>query len=108
MGFDTYALSAVAVMSAVTIFLRVIPFLVFKDRETPPYISFLGKYLPYSIMGMLVIYCLKDISLAEPAISAAALAAAVFTAALYVFKRNTLFGIAGGTVFYMLLLRLLG
>ena len=52
----------VAVMAAVTILLRFLPFLVFRN-ETPPYLVYLGKVLPPAIIGMLVIYCLKDVSL---------------------------------------------
>ena len=56
----------IAVMAAVTILLRFLPFMVFR-RETPPYIAYLGKVLPPAIIGMLVIYCLKDITpLARP------------------------------------------
>ena len=53
----------IAVMSAVTILLRFLPFLIFRGK-TPAYISYLGKVLPPAIIGMLVIYCLKDISFA--------------------------------------------
>ena len=51
----------IAVMAVVTILLRFLPFLVFR-KETPPYITYLGKVLPPAIIGMLVIYCLKDIT----------------------------------------------
>lgn len=52
----------VAVMALVTMGLRFLPFLVFKKR-TPGYITYLGEVLPSAIMGMLVVYCLKDVSL---------------------------------------------
>ena len=44
----------IAVMAVVTILLRFLPFLVFR-KETPPYITYLGKVLPPAIIGMLVI-----------------------------------------------------
>ena len=52
----------IAVMSVVTILLRALPFLIFR-KETPAYITYLGRVLPPAIIGMLVIYCLKDVSL---------------------------------------------
>ena len=58
----------IAVMAVVTILLRFLPFLVFR-KETPPYITYLGKVLPPAIIGMLVIYCLKDVSPLAPLIS---------------------------------------
>jgi branched-subunit amino acid transport protein AzlD len=51
-------------ISITTIFIRILPFLLFPDhKDTPKYVEYLGKVLPYTIIGMLVIYCLKDISL---------------------------------------------
>ena len=52
----------VAVMAVGTILLRFLPFIIFR-KETPPYITYLGKVLPPAIIGMLVIYCLKDVKL---------------------------------------------
>ena len=52
----------------VTMATRFIPFLIFGEkRKTPAIIEYLGTVLPCAIMGMLVVYCLKDISfLASP------------------------------------------
>ena len=59
----SHAALIIAVAGAVTLLLRFLPFLIFGGkRETPPYIVYLGKVLPYAIMGMLVIYCLRGIS----------------------------------------------
>ena len=51
----------VAIMAIVTMLLRFLPFIVFR-KETPEYISYLGRVLPAALIGMLVIYCLKDVS----------------------------------------------
>lgn len=57
----------VAVIAGVTAFLRFIPFLVFGGKKkTPPYITYLSGVLPYAIMGMLVVYCLKNVNLLAP------------------------------------------
>ena len=56
----THSVLIVAVTALVTVAVRFLPFLIFgKGRPTPPFITYLGKVLPYAIMGMLVIFCLK-------------------------------------------------
>ena len=61
---NTHAALMVAVTAAVTVALRFLPFLIFGgERKTPAYISYLGKVLPYAIMGMLVLFCLKGVSI---------------------------------------------
>ncbi len=97
----------IAVMALVTAALRFLPFLVFgENRETPPLIAYLGKILPFAIMGMLVVYCLKDVTLnAAPFGIPEALGCAV-VALLHIWKRNTLLSVGAGTVCYMLLVQL--
>ena len=57
---DLHAVLLVAVTSVVTILLRFLPFAIFSgNRKTPAYVTYLGKVLPYAIMGMLVVFCLK-------------------------------------------------
>ena len=94
----------IAVMAAVTILLRFLPFLVFR-KETPPYIAYLGRVLPPAIIGMLVIYCLKDISLLEKPFGLPELIAAVCVVCAQVLKRNSLISILTGTVVYMVLIQ---
>ena len=97
----------VAVMAAVTIVIRFLPFWVFGDgRETPPCITYLGKVLPYAVMGMLVVFCLKNVSLAAAPHGVPELIAGTLVVLLHVWKRNTLLSIAGGTACYMLLVQL--
>ena len=58
-----HAAALVAVIAGVTIALRFAPFLLLRGQETPKFIAYLGRVLPYAIMGMLVVYCLKDMDL---------------------------------------------
>ena len=98
----------IAVIALVTALLRFLPFLVFNGRRPiPGVVRDLGKILPYAVMAMLVVYCLKGMSFADVAgwLPAAISVAAV--AALHVWKRNTLLSIIGGTACYMLLIRLI-
>ena len=91
----------------VTMATRFIPFLIFgKKGKTPPIIEYLGTVLPCVIMGMLVVYCLKDISLLSKPFGLPEIISCVVVAALHVWKRNSLFSIGGGTVCYMLLVQL--
>ena len=95
----------VAVMSVVTILLRFLPFIVFR-KKTPKYIAYLGKVLPPAIIGMLVIFCLKDITpLAHP-FGIPELIAAACVVGLQIWKRNALVSILAGTAVYMALVQL--
>ncbi len=95
----------VAAMSLVTILLRFLPFLIFRD-QTPDYIAYLGKVLPSAIVGMLVIYCLKDVNLTSSSHGLPELAAGAAVVGLYIWKRNSLLSILMGTAIYMILIQL--
>ncbi len=86
---------------------RFLPFILFPEgRTTPPYIVYLGKVLPYAVIGMLVVYCLKAVDVrAFPYGIPEALAIAAI-AILHAWKKNTLLSIGAGTVVYMLLVQL--
>lgn len=96
----------IAVIAVVTIALRFFPFLIFRNRQTPKYIAYLGRVLPFAIMGMLVVYCLRGISLTSMPFGLPELIACALVVALHLWKRNTLLSIIGGTVCYMLLVQL--
>ena len=96
----------VAVMALVTALLRFLPFLVFRHGEqTPRLITRLGELLPCAIMGMLVVYCLRHISLAAAPHGLPEAIAGAVTVALHIWKRSTLLSIVAGTVCYMLLVQ---
>lgn len=95
----------VAVMSAVTVLLRALPFLVFR-KKVPAYVSYLGRVLPPAIIGMLVIYCLKDTTVTAAPFGAPELIAGALVVILQAWKRNALLSILSGTAVYMLLIQL--
>lgn len=104
---NTELLLTILVIAAVTAALRFIPFIVFSgDKKTPEIITYLGKVLPYSIMAMLVVYCLKSVNLLSFPFGIPELIGVVAVVLLHIWKRNTLISIAGGTVCYMLLVQL--
>ena len=95
----------VATMAIVTVLLRFLPFLVFR-KHTPKYISYLGKVLPPAIIGMLVIYCLKDITPSVQPYGIPEFAATVCVVGMQVWRRNSLISILTGTVIYMILVQM--
>ena len=89
-----------------TVATRFLPFLVFSgDKPTPKYIQYLGKALPAAIFGMLVVYCLKNVSILTGTHGIPELISIVLVVALHLWKRQMLLSIAGGTVCYMLLIQ---
>ena len=102
-----HAVLTVAVVALVTIGLRFLPFVIFSgNQSTPPFVVYLGRVLPYAIMGMLVVYCLRNIQLTAAPHGAPEIIACAVVAALHLWKRSTLVSIVGGTVCYMLLVQL--
>ncbi len=105
MNGNAHAAVLVAVMSVFTVLLRALPFLVFR-KKTPAYIAYLGQVLPAAIIGMLVIYCLKDTNLRAAPFGAAELVSALLVAGLQAWKRSILLSILAGTACYMILTQL--
>ena len=102
----THSILIVAVTAIVTIALRFLPFLIFSGKkETPKLVVYLGKVLPYSIMGMLVIYCYKNISVMTKPYGMPEIIAGIIVVLLHLWKRNTLLSIISGTAAYMLLIQ---
>ena len=104
---NTHSILLVVVISAVTILLRFLPFLIFGKRKTPEYISYLGRVLPYSIMGMLVVYCLRNVSVLTVPYGVPELIACVIVILTHIWKRNTLLSILSGTLVYMFMVQFL-
>ena len=98
----------VAAVVAGTMVTRFLPFIIFPaNKKTPPAITFLGQMLPAAVMGLLVIYCFKDVSFLSGTHGIPELLATAVTVLLQVFVRNMLLTIAGGTIFYMYLVQYL-
>lgn len=96
----------VAVIAAVTALLRFLPFLIFGKRKTPAFISYLGKVLPFAVMGMLVVYCLRNTTFASTPYGIPELVSVAAVVLLHLWRRNTLLSIIGGTACYMLLVQM--
>ena len=89
-----------------TMLTRFLPFIVFPaGKPTPKYIQYLGKVLPGAVFGLLVICCLKNVSIFSGSHGIPELIAIVLVVVLHLWKRQMLLSIAGGTICYMLLVQ---
>ena len=102
---EYYPYLVVAIAAAVTILLRFLPFMVFHGKETPSVIMYLGKVLPAAIMGMLVVYCLRNTEFTKSPHGIPELVSCAAVILLHKWKRNTLLSIIAGTAVYMVLIR---
>lgn len=101
----TQSMLTILIVVLGTMFTRFLPFLIFPADKTPPaFIKFLGKVLPNAVIGLLVIYSLKDAVFSDfhclPE-----LIAIIFVIVLHEWKNNMLLSIAGGTILYMFLVQ---
>jgi len=98
----------IGVIALATLITRFLPFLVFRsDRPTPSYVKYLGRVLPMAVFGMLIVYCLRSVSLLTGSHGIPEMISLAVTMALHRWKRQMLLSIAGGTICYMILIQLL-
>ena len=94
------SLAIIFTVAGTIFFTRLIPFLFFpKGKEIPPIIRYLGRVLPPAVIGMLVIYCLKNVSLIAAPHGIPELLAIAAVVGLHLWKKDTLLSIFGGTAF---------
>lgn len=105
MNQNSYILFAIFVMAAVTALLRFAPFFIFRNK-TPKVVLYLGNVLPEAIMAMLVVYCLKNVSLFTGSRGLPEAISLAFVFLLHKWKHNTLLSILSGTICYMILIQM--
>lgn len=89
-----------------TMVTRFLPFLIFPpNKTTPNYIKYLGEVLPFAVIGMLVIYCMKSVNIKSFPYGVPELISIVFICVLHFWKKDMLISIAGGTICYMVLIQ---
>lgn len=94
------------IISLATILTRALPFIIFpENKELPRYIKYLSNVLPYTIIGMLVIYCLKDVSFSTSPYALPEIISIALVTILHLWKKNTLLSIGIGTGVYMVLMQ---
>ncbi len=103
-GLDMHAVMVVVIASLITALIRFAPFIIFRDK-TPEAVIYLGKVLPFAMMGMLVVYCLKSTSFEKVSGFMPSVISLGFIFILHKWKHNTLLSILLGTVCYMVLVQ---
>ena len=87
---------------------RSLPFILFsKSEKVPPFIKYLSKVLPLSVLAILVVYCLKDLRFDEAKLLLANGIAISIIVIAHIIKRQVLLSILLGTLSYILLLNFL-
>lgn len=91
-----------------TIITRFLSFVIFpSDREAPKYVQDIGVLLPSAVLGLLVIYCLKDVKIHSGNHGIPELIAVGIVTLLHIWKKNMFLSIAGGTIIYMALVQII-
>ncbi|MCM3587747.1 branched-chain amino acid transporter permease [Mesobacillus maritimus] len=102
----TQQIITIAMVVLGTMLTRFLPFIVFPSgKPTPKYVQYLGKVLPSAVIGLLVIYCFKDVSLLSASRGIPEFLGVVVVAFLHYWRKNMLISIAGGTIVYMILVQ---
>lgn len=96
----------ILIIAFATIMTRALPFALFPTKKhTPRFVQFLGQYLASAVFGMLVVYCLKDVTFLSGNHGVPQLLGILVCIMLHIWRKNMLLTIAGGTVFYMVLIQ---
>ena len=102
----THQILTIAMVVLGTALTRFLPFLIFPSgKPTPKYIQYLGRFLPAAVFGLLVVYCLRNVDLLSGSHGIPELLSILLVIGLHVWKRQMLLSIAGGTIFYMILVQ---
>lgn len=102
-----YTLAIVAVMALVTYIIRAFPFILFGLTSRVPRVAlYLGKTLSPAAIAMLVVYCYREVDITHCPFGAWELLSGLAVVLLHLWWKNPLLSIAGGTVLYMILIRL--
>ena len=101
-----HALIIILVMGLMTFATRILPVLIFgRGEKVPDYIMYLGRTVPYTAMGLLIVYCLKDVSIASAPFALPEIIAMAAVIGSYLWKRNSILSVVVGTVLYMFLIQ---
>ncbi len=106
MNNNLHILLTVAIIAIVTAALRFAPFLIFGGkRDVPKMVKHLSNALPAAIMGMLILYCLRNVDIMSGSHGLPELFAIVVVVILHLWRKNTILSIASGTAVYMILIQ---
>ena len=102
----THAALVILAMGLATLLTRILQVLIFGNKKKiPDTVLYLGKAVPYTAMGLLLVYCLKDTSPLTGSHGIPELIGLAVVSGTYLWKRNTIFSVVIGTAVYMLLVQ---
>lgn len=97
----------IGVVVLATIITRFSPYaLIPSGKETPAYVTYLGKVLGPAVFGLLVVYCLRNVDFLGGTHGIPEAIALVVVWATFRWKRQMLLSMACGTLVYVLLVQL--
>ena len=103
----TQTLITIAAIVLGTQISRWLPFIAFSGKkETPNFVQYLGRVLPPALMGLIVVYCFKNVPILTGNHGIPELIASAVVILTYEWKENLLLSVGGGTLVYMLLVQL--
>lgn len=102
----SHAIIIILVMGIATFATRIIPVLVLgRGKNVPDYVLYLGRVIPYTAMGLLIVYCLRNVPVLESPHGLPELIALSIVTVTYLWKRNTIFSVVTGTLAYMIMVQ---
>lgn len=101
------AITIILVVAA-TMLTRFLPYIIFREgKEIPGTVKYLGKVLAPAVFGLLIIYCLRNVSFSSGSHGLPEMISIAAVVALYQIRHDMLIPMAGGTIIYMVLIRLM-
>ena len=101
-----HAVLIILVMGIVTLATRILPVFIFgRNEKVPDFVLYLGRVVPYTAMGLLIVYCLKDVSFLSGSHALPEIISLAVVSVTYLVKRNTILSVVIGTIVYMVLVQ---
>ncbi len=101
-----HAMIVIVVMGLAVLATRIVPVLIFgRGEKVPEFILYLGRVVPYTAMGLLIVYCLRDVPVLDSPHGLPEILSLAVVTVTYLWKRNTIFSVVTGTVLYMFLVQ---
>lgn len=96
----------ILVLAFGSVFMRFLPPILFPNGKAhPKIIDELTPLLPPAIIGLLVVYCLKNVDISSATHALPELISIAAITIIHLWKKNIILSIAVGTVLYMLLIQ---
>ena len=106
MTYHMHAMIVIAVMGLAVLATRIVPVLIFgRGEKVPEFILYLGRVVPYTAMGLLIVYCLRDMPVLDAPHGLPEIISLTVVTATYLWKRNTILSVVAGTALYMFLVQ---